>query len=227
MLLQPIFVIGSSYNFALYCLPVHRPIFTREKHHGNRVYLFLSLLDSCCSTKTQICSGSALGTKDEILKTDSSSTIELELANYTTSLTTHEALQKPTQIPSLSSQLYQNSQEKGGSSSTSHKVPQDGSGDLKLSSSPDRRQDPWMIFEMHGHVNSWHGRILAVFHSSLVEWSASLVRECQSTRVGQQLNMLGIGRMAFVTMLHHSRLLRVVISPGIRWIFFRWVHTLA
>ena len=53
-----------------------------------------------------------------------------------------------------------------------------------------------------------------------VEWSASLVRECQSIRVGQQLNMLGIGRMAFVTMLHHSRLLRVVISPGIRWIFF-------
>ena len=111
MLLQPIFVIGSSYNFALYCLPVHRPIFTREKHHGNRVYLFLSLIDSCCSTKTQICSGSALGTKDEILKTDSSSTIEL--ANYTTSLTTHEALQKPTQIPSLSSQAVSKQSGKG------------------------------------------------------------------------------------------------------------------
>lgn len=105
-------------------------------------------------------------------------------------------------------------------------------GDLKLSCCPARRQDPCMIFEMHAmsHVNSWHGRILAVFHSPLC-WMVCIVAGTRmprkSTRVGQQLNMLGDGRMAFVTMLHRSRLLRVVISPCIRWIFLRWVHTLA
>lgn len=109
----------------------------------------------------------------------------IELANYTTSLTTHEALQSRPRFHLWALKLYQNSQEEGRS--TSPRVPQDGSWGFETvllpSSAAGSMDDVWNArpCQLMARTNSCSFPLLSFLNGLHCHWYAN-AKEKHSSR---------------------------------------------